>query len=395
MPTAPRRLLPVILLLLPISSGCKHEVKSVKALPPPTDAQATAFADSYREALMKPNVQRAAMMVDWDVLLEKATAGTEVTGAFKKGFIEGAKERGGRVAFAEQLSQVLRSGGQLTLLRIRSGADGGRRALMRLILPDGAINYHEMLLARDEAGVVRATDIYVYTSAEYMSDTMRRMFLFAAAQNPGLLRQLAGEKNPFLEHIDDYRQMMEKVRNGDGKGAAELYARLPENVRKEKSVMLANVMASAKIDDAAYGRALDEFRAAFPKDAGVDLMSIDAYILKERYGDALAAIDRLDASIGGDPYLDVLRANIHLKSGALDQAREAASRAAQREPSLVAAYWSLISIALARKDYAETVRLLSHVRDDMGVQLADLTTIPEYSEFVDSIEYRKWLAASE
>jgi len=188
---------------------------------------------------------------------------------------------------------------------------------------------------------------------------------------------------------------MEKVRTGDGKGAAELYNRLPENVRKEKSVMLANVMASSQIDDTTYGRALDEFRAAFPRDAGVDLMSIDAYILKERYDDALGAIDRLDASVGGDPYLDVLRANVHIKAGSLARAQEAASRAAQQEPTLVPAYWSLISIALARKDYAETVRLLTRLRDGMGVQLADLSTIPEYAGFVDSLEYRKWLAASE
>ncbi len=389
-----RRFLSLALVLLPLHLGCHRETKTAKALPPPNDAEAAAFANSYRDALARPNVQRAAMMIDWDALLEKATANTDVGDTFKQGFITGAKERGGRVAFAEQLSHVLQNGGDLKLLRIRTDSSGGKRAVMRLILPDGAINYHEMILQRDEHGLVQANDIYVYTGAEYMSDTMRRMFLFAAAQNPGILRQLAGEKNPFLEHIDDYKLMMEKVRAGDGKGAAELYNRLPEKVRKEKSVMLANVMASAKIDDATYGRALDEFRAAFPRDAGVDLMSIDAFILKERYGDALAAIDRLDASVGGDPYLDVLRANIHIKKGDLARAREAGLRAAQREPTLAAAYWSLVSISLAQKDYAETVRLLTQIRA-LGVQLADLSTIPEYAGFVDSIEYRKWLAANE
>jgi tetratricopeptide (TPR) repeat protein len=392
--TAPRRLI-LAVLLLSLGAGCTREKQAARVVPPPTDAEATAFANAYREALAKPNVQRAAMMVDWDALLEKATANTDVAASFKNGFITGAKERGGRVAFAEQLSQVIQKGGQLTLLRIRTDANGGKRAVLRLILPDGAINYHEMVLGRDEQGLVRARDIYVYTSSEYLSDTMRRMFLFAAAQNPGFLQQLAGEKNPFLEHIEDYKKMMEKVRAGDGKGAAELYTRLPQNVRREKSVMLANVMASSQIDDTTYGRALDEFRAAFPRDAGVDLMSIDAYILKERYDDALGAVDRLDASVGGDPYLDVLRANIHIKAGSLDRAHEAASRAAQQEPTLVPAYWSLISIALARKDDAETVRLLTHLRDRMGVQLADLSTIPEYAGFVESMEYRKWLAASE
>jgi hypothetical protein len=42
----------------------------------------------------------------------------------------------------------------------------------------------------------------------------------------------------------------------------------------------------------------------------MDLMLIDGFILKERYDDALAAIDRLDNDLSGDPYLDTLRANI-------------------------------------------------------------------------------------
>src|SRR5438045_9467176 len=106
-----RRFLPLAILLLPFSLGCHRETKAAKALPPPTDAEASAFANSYRDALAKPNVQRAAMMIDWDALLEKATANTDVGGAFKQDFITGAKERGGRVAFAEQLPQVLQKGG--------------------------------------------------------------------------------------------------------------------------------------------------------------------------------------------------------------------------------------------------------------------------------------------
>ena len=76
-------------------------------------------------------------------------------------------------------------------------------------------------------------------------------------------------------------------------------------------------------DDAAFGDAVGQrcrvpghdrrFSQAHPNDAMIDLISVDAYILRKAYDKALEAIDRVDKAIGRDPYLKVLRGNVLLR----------------------------------------------------------------------------------
>ena len=47
----------------------------------------------------------------------------------------------------------------------------------------------------------------------------------------------------------------------------------------------------------------------------MDLISIDAFLIHKEYDKAQAAIDRLDESLGGDPYLNVLRSTIFMEQG--------------------------------------------------------------------------------
>ncbi|HKO54279.1 MAG TPA: hypothetical protein VJ276_00295 [Thermoanaerobaculia bacterium] len=385
-----RRTAAVLTLLLAVA--CRREAPKAEYYAP-TDEQAKAFAGYYLDALQKPDAERAALLIDWDALIDKATSDAGIENElFRQAFVRGAKKKANGPEFVKQLSDVMRNGGSLHLLRVRTAADGSKRAVFRLLLPDGAVNYHEMLISRDAAGAVRARDIYVYTNAEFLTDTMRRMFFFSLAQDPSALQKLAGRKNPFLEHVEDYKQMLQKLREGDGKGAEEMYRRLPEETRRQKSVMLAHVFASSKLgNDEAYLKAMDEMRRAFPHDGGVDLMSIDAFILKQKWPEALAAIDRVDAAVGGDPYLDVFRSNVLLRSGDVKKAHDFSLRAGVREPTLPAAYWAQVHVSLARHDYAETARLLSWLRDHLRVEIADLTTLPDYAGFVASPEYEEWM----
>jgi hypothetical protein len=382
---------PLVLLLLLLPLACRREATPKAEYYAPTDEQAKAFVGYYLDALRKPNLEQAALFIDWDAIIDKATsdAGLE-NELFRQAFVRGAKKTANGPEFVRQLSDVMKNGGSLTFLRVRTAADGSKRAVLRLLLPDGAVNYHEMLISSDAGGLIRVRDIYVYTNAEFLSETMRRMFFFSLSQDPNTLQKLTGKKNPFLEHVEDYKQMLQKVREGDGKGAEELYRRLPEETRKQKSVMLAHVFASSKLgDDAAYLKAMDEMRHLFPHDAGVDLMSIDAFILKEKWPEALAAIDRVDVAVGGDPYLDVFRSNVHLRAGDTKKAHDFSLRAGVREPTLPAAYWAQVNVSLVREDYAETARLLTYLRDHLRVEIADLTTLEDYRGFVASPEYRE------
>ena len=85
----------------------------------------------------------------------------------------------------------------------------------------------------------------------------------------------------------------------------------------------------------------------------------------------MASIDRLDQSLGGDAYLDVLRTTMYIEKGDLDAAHRSALRATTREPSLPDGQWALVNVSLAKKDFAETVRVLTHIRDELHIEIAD------------------------
>lgn len=354
----------------------------------PTDDEALRFAQTYIDAIYKPNVPKAAVMIDWELLLERATAGEGINDEWRRGFIRGAARQGH--TFVGNIVKAIEDGGTLKLLRVRT-TNGEKRVVLRLLMPESGVNYHEMLLARGSDGVVRARDVYIYASGEHMSETMNRLYLMAAASNPSLLARLSGKKHPFVQSAQDYRTMMEKVRDGDPHGAIAIYRRLPESLRRDKAVMVGYVVASGSIDDdAAYAKAMDELRAAHPHERGLDLMFIDSHLIARRYAEALRAIDNVDRAVGGDPYMDVLRANVYTDQGDQANALAYAQRALEKEPELEQAWWALVSMAVERKDHAETARLLTHIRDELGVELADLTTIPDYAEFVRSDAYARF-----
>ncbi|MBV9493116.1 MAG: hypothetical protein JOZ54_02635, partial [Acidobacteria bacterium] len=362
----------IALLLLLAFVACRESKQQALTVEEARNAAAAFVMDVERG-----HVEDAAAFIDWDAILEKATANAGLRNElFRRSFVFGAKKKASEGDLPRQLHEILERGGSLKLLSARAAKDGTKRVLLRLLLPDGAINYHELVITRGARGDVRARDIYIYTDAENLSDSMRRTFLLAVAKDPGILQRLGGEKNGFAEHAEEYGQMMKKVREGDGEGAEAIYKRLPRDIREQKNVLMAHVFATSKLgDDRKYLAAMDEMRAKFPNDGVVDLMSIDAFVLRKMWGEAMAAIARLDEQVG-DPYLDVFRANISLAKGDLAAAKTYALRAAQREPELPHAWWAQVNVALAEGNDAETLRLLKHLRDDRHVKIADLRDVP-------------------
>lgn len=48
-------------------------------------------------------------------------------------------------------------------------------------------------------------------------------------------------------------------------------------------------------------------------------------------------------------------------------------------------------VALKRQEHSQVVKLLTILQNDYGIEFGDLTTLPEYAEFVKSPEYKEWL----
>ena len=330
-------------------SACRAapEKKTVLTIPA-TEEEALRYAEQFIDAVEKPNVARASMMVDWDGIFERATAGTSVSPQLRAAFVRGARSTTQTSAYVRHLVNVAEQGGKISLLRIR-GNYGERRVILRVLPADGGVNYNELILTRDAAGFVRASDIYAYANGEFFSDTVRGMFLSTLNAEPNLIERLLGRNSEMVETAGYYRELTEKSLAGKNEEVVDLVKRLPPRLRKERQVLVMYVSASSRLDAGQYQSALDEMRATYPNEPGLDLMLIDGYYVMKKYDDALDAIDRLDRAVEGDPYLDTWRASIFLQKGDVDEALRFAGQAERREPALVTYTESIRSAALERK----------------------------------------------
>ena len=256
----------------------------------------------------------------------------------------------------------------------------------------GGLNYVEFVLAPSKNGAT-AIDIYMHSSGEYLSQSLRRMtILGASAEDNSLVKRLQGTDSEFSRHSADWTEMWKAYQEHRYPDCQAAYERLSPNLKLEKNFMLFQILAAHKISDEKYVAAIDAFRAAHPDEACVDLIAIDSFVAKKQYDAALEAIERLDKSIGGDPYLHLLRAKLYLAANKFEEADREANEAINGDSTLTKAWWVRVDVSLQARRFDRTAEVLTAIHKDLGVELADLTTLPEYAEFVKSPEYKKWLA---
>jgi hypothetical protein len=114
-------------------------------------------------------------------------------------------------------------------------------------------------------------------------------------------------------------------------------------------------------------------------------------MMKQEYAKAMEYVGRLDQSLGGDPYLNVHRAEIRLADGNPEEARAFARRAISLEPSLARPYLILLNIALAEEAHDETLVLLKEIDQKFGTKHPNLLTDLDDAEFAKSPQHGQWL----
>jgi len=150
-------------------------------------------------------------------------------------------------------------------------------------------------------------------------------------------------------------------------------------------------MAAGEIDEAHNFVAVEEGRRLFPNDPAIEWFSVNYFLVKKEYDKALRCIEAVENAVGGDPYLQAKRAQVFVDAGRLQQAKAAAEKAVELEPGLADAYWSRVDVAVKEKNHKDTLDWLKRVVEETDDEVEDLTTAPEYGEFIKSPQHKEWL----
>jgi tetratricopeptide (TPR) repeat protein len=360
----------VIAVVLALCS-CKKGSKP-RALSPPTVAEAETFAKDLATKLAPCDAAAIDRVVDIDLLIARTFAGRPADfdmNAFKRGL----------GTMGNMLCKQLDSeaDAKVTYLRTPEVA-GAPRPLLRLVSAAG-VNYYQLDLDKQK-GTIKLADFYIFVTGENISDTLGRM-VDAIGKN-GL------SSAPKLKEIRQHMQA------GRWQEAQTLLESLPAGLRAAKPMQLAAVQIASELGDEAYLKALNVYTKEFPNDPSLALVAIDRAILRKEYDVAIKYMTELDARVGGDPYLDVLKAGTLSMAGRHDEALVAAKRATEREPTLVDGWWQLLTVQAALKQHSDALPTIETLRDKFAADVATNTLAGDerFGALVESPEYVAWAA---
>ena len=368
-------------------------INAAAAVKPLSEAEGASFGRKIEQEFNGNDSAYYVQAFDLDAFLDRAFPEQKDLGdqwnEFKRGFQD---------SYLQTFGKQLRLIASCKYLSTRQVA-GKTRVLLRMLMRNGAVNYHELILIRGQDGQPRIADVFLYVTGETMSDTARRAALPALIDSQkSLLQRIFTTQSDLITHYQHWRELMLLSGQGRYQQVLNAYADLPASLQKEKFILVQQIRASQMLGrprEQLYLQALELWQRTYPDDPSIDLISIDACLLRKHYDEALGHVDRLDRAVGGDPYLDVQRAFILEMKGDDVKAEAAAKRAIEREPTLLRAYDALLASLVHQHRFAEAVALLTKIEKMIGVSRRQLAAIvengPLNKDLVRSDEYHQWL----
>jgi tetratricopeptide (TPR) repeat protein len=367
-----------------------------KADGPPTEEECQAFGRKLEKAVAEGDKAATDQLFHIKDLMERADRELklDLTPADQDGLKKVGERTSGRTA--SEAIGVAQNGGSYTFLRVHT-VDGKRRVLMRTITPDGGLTYHDILLIRYPDGQVATHDLYDFAKGAMLTDLFGRGTLALIAQlHPDMFARLSPSDQLYAKHENALVAMDRDIRSGRAKEALATFRALPAELQMDKLFQLVAVQAAQRTNDDDYLLELERLRRNHPGNVVTDLWSVEYYIFKKQCKEALECIDRLDKMVGGDPFLDVKRADALIDAGRHKEAREAAEKAVKNEPKLRPAYWVLATVAVEEKNYSDTSAWLKKLVEATGETLtaAELEQDERFTAFAKTPQFKelkRWL----
>ena len=366
------------------------EVQSPTAL---SNDQLRQLAQQISAAAQNKDPAALAAVFDWDGLLYTAASDLQAPKAEHIRFAAEMKGNDKKLGvLGQKIVEWVKEGAQYKFLRAHV-EDGQQRLLFRLAVPDAVdFNYHDVVLSRRPDGKVRASDVYIFNTGEMLSQTTRRAFIMSTLRlAEASTAKLKGIEPEFQQHFKKIELMNDFIRVGQYKDVLRLYDQLPLRLQRDKNVMLTRLVAAQAVGGDANKAAIDDFRNFFPDDPCIERFAIVYCVEKRDFPAALSKVDVIEKAIGGDPYLDVIRATLQLEADNPAAARKLAEKAVAAEPTLRDAYMTLVFVSLKEGNHAETLDRLKDAYRRFAPALGDLTKQPKFAEFVKSPQYQEWL----
>lgn len=341
--------------------NCNKGLEKTEELAKPTQAQAEAYGSSLATALNECNMPALKMFIDIKSMASEAVRRSKVAKKDQRAVLAGVLSQ----IDTNLLQQTCPKGEEAFARFLRVRERSGRTTVLLRTSSDEGLNYLEFYVGQRKSGALVADDLYAFLSGSTMIETLQSIF-----------DALVDEDN---SEVIRFKNIAEKLNSEPAAGIAETHS-LPASLRESKSMQGAIVQAASNLSEKEYKDAIAEYQRLFPDDPSVDLVSIDGLFLSEKYEEALAAIDRLDKSVGGDEFLNQIRSGILIAQGIdFKLAATKAKAAIAAEPTLETNYLMWFAAELGAKNYSEAAAAMTILTDKYDYLYTE-DLLPEITE---------------
>ena len=364
-------------------SGCKKAGRATLS-----EETYQQFALQLQDSVNARNLEFFNQQFDLDGIITKVTTSVAAPAHYATDFstyIRQGMDVGGQIVGS--LGQV----GKYKLLRIKDYPNNPT-ALFRLANEQG-INYHELYLGERE-GKVYVKDFYIYRGGLSFSHTLHRIYYSTLSENKNSIKinQLPKVEREFIENIGLIDSIGTLVNQNQHQQALELAETLPATLQKDKMVRVMQINVAYRSDSTKYEKLLNQLRNDYD-DATAEFLDMQFAYMGRDSLHLLEKIDALDKKLGGDPYLNVIRADVYSTFKQNDKVLESLNTAIKQEPDMEDAYWRLVNVMNQEGRYDEAVAYFSTIKEKFDTNVADFLPPddPDFEKLRATDSYKQWV----
>ena len=352
--------------------------------------EAQRVVEDYVKGMTSHDYDSVRELFDFRALLQQVCYGVDPNAKVVKDFSQGFLKSVANLP--ERMGKQLEATPLADIIRVRE-ADGAHVALIRFYGSETELIYQEITIARGTRNQPAIVDAMALAVGEPTTATMRRFFLAAlASDSRGLLQRLTKQDNVLIKNLGMIQEYNRAQKQQDLLTVVNTYDAFPSELQRIKIFAVAAITAAVELDDTKrYERLMSQYRQWYPDDPSLNLLLIDFYAVKNMPKEMLATIDRLDEAVGGDPFLNLLRAQVSLGEENWKEARELATKVIEQVPDAEYSYWTVFDAAFAERDFDMAVEMLKVLHDKFRVDVRNLEKGKDYKALTESKPYRAWI----
>lgn len=327
------------------ATSCKEAEKPV------TKEQAQEFTNAITKSILKKDNSFFNEAIDVEAMLNKVKAlSPDQSDRYWKGAKEGF---GKKIDFGDRIIEGLGNDGSYML--VKQYQKGDQQHLIFRLFGSGGLNYHDIELC-NKKNKAKIADIYIYTTGETLTESMKDIF--------SQIMNIGEKGNANMEKISAMQRIKKLLSQGKYEQAKEIIDELPFSLKSLKAIQIYNIQICSQISDSLNTDAIDKFQRDYPGDPSLDLVLIDGFLLKKKYDEALACVNRLDKQINTDPFLDYYRGLIYNLMEKKAEAQQSLERLYKTLPSFSQGALELSTYYMDKNEYEKAADIVNKTKQN-------------------------------